>query len=178
MRKVSTPTAARGGHAARGGFRGGNNNQRPHQQHLTPSVKPIITVTEFTPGTTPDRVSSSNGDGDDSEGIEVAESIRVPTKPAPSNRSSTRSRTDSLVSYAPTVVNEAPGSTFYINRKGEMDFTVLLKVRYIIRNRIWTRSFLCALRQMPLSCFLALHYSSVSHPLRRSRFEEMRTRDA
>lgn len=40
-----------------------------------------------------------------------------------------RSRTDSLISYTPTTVAEAPGATFYISRKGEIDYVVLLKVR-------------------------------------------------
>ena len=40
-----------------------------------------------------------------------------------------RSRTDSLITYTPTTAAEAPGATFYIDRKGELDYVVLLKVK-------------------------------------------------
>ena len=39
-----------------------------------------------------------------------------------------RSRTDSIIIYTPPTITEAPGSTFYIKRSGEMDYVVLLKV--------------------------------------------------
>ncbi len=39
-----------------------------------------------------------------------------------------RSRTDSLITYTPTTAAEAPGATFYIDRRGELDYVVLLKV--------------------------------------------------
>ena len=40
-----------------------------------------------------------------------------------------RSRTDSLVSYSPSGAGEAGGSTFYTNKKGEINYVQLLKVR-------------------------------------------------
>lgn len=40
-----------------------------------------------------------------------------------------RSRTDSLVKYTPQNIGEAPGATFYINKKGGIDYNQLLKVR-------------------------------------------------
>ena len=41
---------------------------------------------------------------------------------------SRRSRTDSIIVYTPPSITEAPGSTFYIKRSGELDYVVLLKV--------------------------------------------------
>ena len=41
-----------------------------------------------------------------------------------------RSRTDSLITYTPPSIAEAPGSTFYIRKNGQIDYLVLLKVRY------------------------------------------------
>ena len=41
---------------------------------------------------------------------------------------SRRSRTDSIIIYTPPSITEAPGSTFYIKRSGELDYVVLLKV--------------------------------------------------
>lgn len=143
LRKISTPTAVRSGTGVRGGKRGqdgrtaGNNNNN----NMT-GIRPIITVTEFTPGTTPDKVSSSDGSNrDENEPLIQASSaavgnndvvaIRVPSVSKKST-SASRSRTDSLVSYTQATTSEAPGSTFYINRKGEIDFTVLLKVSIVI----------------------------------------------
>ncbi len=40
-----------------------------------------------------------------------------------------RSRTDSLVSYAPATSGEAPATGAYITKRGELNFFVLLKVR-------------------------------------------------
>ena len=39
-----------------------------------------------------------------------------------------RSRTDSVIEYTPPSVGEAAGSTFYINKNGNVDYVVLLKV--------------------------------------------------
>ena len=39
-----------------------------------------------------------------------------------------RSRTDSRIIYTPPSIGEAPGSTFYIRKNGQMDYMVLLKV--------------------------------------------------
>ena len=39
-----------------------------------------------------------------------------------------RSRTDSIIRYTPTTQAEAPGATFYVDRKGDLDYVVLLKV--------------------------------------------------
>ena len=39
-----------------------------------------------------------------------------------------RSRTDSLIRYTPTTQAEAPGATFYVDKKGDLDYVVLLKV--------------------------------------------------
>ena len=41
-----------------------------------------------------------------------------------------RSRTDSGVAYSPNSPAEAPASAFYINKKGELDMFVLLKVGF------------------------------------------------
>ena len=41
-----------------------------------------------------------------------------------------RSRTDSIIVYTPPSITEAPGSTFYIKRSGELDYVVLLKVPF------------------------------------------------
>jgi hypothetical protein len=80
------------------------------------------------------QVSSSNSstgvnaigvDGPEA-GAEAAKSsapavtMRVPT--------SFRSRTDTGVSYGPSSTAEAAGATFYVSRKGEIDYHVLLKV--------------------------------------------------
>ena len=40
-----------------------------------------------------------------------------------------RSRTDSLIRYTPTTQAEAPGATFYVDKKGDLDYVVLLKVK-------------------------------------------------
>jgi len=57
----------------------------------------------------------------------------VPQQPEPSSKVpptlTRRSRTDSIVVYTPPSITEAPGSTFYIKRSGEIDYVVLLKVR-------------------------------------------------
>lgn len=39
-----------------------------------------------------------------------------------------RSRTDSTIRYTPTTQAEAPGATFYVDKKGDLDYVVLLKV--------------------------------------------------
>ena len=39
-----------------------------------------------------------------------------------------RSRADSLITYTPPSIAEAPGSTFYIRKNGQIDYLVLLKV--------------------------------------------------
>ncbi len=39
-----------------------------------------------------------------------------------------RSRTDSAITYTPPSIGEAPGSTLYIRKNGQMDYLVLLKV--------------------------------------------------
>ena len=39
-----------------------------------------------------------------------------------------RSRTDSVITYTPPSIGEAPGSTFYIRKNGQIDYMVLLKV--------------------------------------------------
>ena len=40
-----------------------------------------------------------------------------------------RSRTDSVIEYAPPMVGETAGSTFYITKAGHIDYIVLLKVK-------------------------------------------------
>jgi len=39
-----------------------------------------------------------------------------------------RSRTDSQVAYSPGTAPEAPGASAYINKRGELELSVLLKV--------------------------------------------------
>lgn len=51
-----------------------------------------------------------------------------------------RSLTDSLITYTPPSIGEAPGSTFYIRKNGQIDYLVLLKVR--LRNVMWVMPFL------------------------------------
>ena len=54
----------------------------------------------------------------------------------------TRSRTDSLVAYTPANIGEAPGATFYINKKGGIDYHQLLKALH----KISLRDSVCTLR--------------------------------
>ena len=46
----------------------------------------------------------------------------------PKSRTLFRSRTDSVITYTPPSIGEAPGSTFYIRKNGQIDYLVLLKV--------------------------------------------------
>ncbi len=47
-----------------------------------------------------------------------------------------RSRTDSTIIYTPPSIGEAPGSTFYIKKSGQMDYLVLLKVILNVRRNL------------------------------------------
>ena len=64
--------------------------------------------------------------------------IQTPSAEKSNNALPYRSRTDSTISYGAGATPEAPGATFYINRKGEMDLVVLLKVN-IDRERVFVR---------------------------------------
>ena len=57
LRKISTPTVGRAGKTAAAGAAAAAAAAATHKKPQPPSVsKPIITVTEFTPGNTPDKV--------------------------------------------------------------------------------------------------------------------------
>lgn len=50
--------------------------------------------------------------------------------PTPERKPSlTRSQTDSNITYVVEEIKEAPGSTYYITRDGDINFQVVLKVR-------------------------------------------------
>merc|ERR1719225_421639 len=53
-----------------------------------------------------------------------------------------RSRTDSVITYTPPSIGEAPGSTFYIRKNGQIDYLVLLKALH----KISLRENVCTVR--------------------------------
>lgn len=61
----------------------------------------------------------------------------------------TRSQTDSNITYMSDEVPEAPGSTCYVTKEGDIDLQVVLKVKYGLQNMIaffqffkYTRTFM------------------------------------
>uniref|UniRef100_A0A0K2T575 Uncharacterized protein n=1 Tax=Lepeophtheirus salmonis TaxID=72036 RepID=A0A0K2T575_LEPSM len=197
LRKVSTP----------------NSLHKTEKYQKRMMSKPIITVTEFTPITTPDKISTestttvdspplgpqplstslitntenqptplvnmsgSNGNRANSEMCSFGEAIppqvgvaaavvnaavnhssalvpRVNTTAlgyvlnaaGPSEPSQPahlfRSRTDSKIDYVVNGQMEAPGSTFYINKFGEIDYVILLKALH----KISLREYICTSR--------------------------------
>ncbi|CAB4054728.1 UNC80 [Lepeophtheirus salmonis] len=174
LRKVSTP----------------NSLHKTEKYQKRMMSKPIITVTEFTPITTPDKrvqqqwtphpldhnplstslitntenqptplvnMSGSNGNRANSEMCSFGEAIPPQVGVAAAvvnaavNHSSAlvprpahlfRSRTDSKIDYVVNGQMEAPGSTFYINKFGEIDYVILLKALH----KISLREYICTSR--------------------------------
>ena len=67
-----------------------------------------------------------NEEQEEVEGVQPPPQLESVVKSTPSL--CRRSRTDSIIVYTPPSITEAPGSTFYIKRSGELDYVVLLKV--------------------------------------------------
>ncbi|XP_034179249.1 unc80, NALCN channel complex subunit isoform X3 [Osmia lignaria lignaria] len=91
------------------------------QSYTAPN--PIITVTEHTPAPSPDFMKRQ-GSIDSQLDIISIHGSRLDSERKPSL---TRSQTDSNITYASDEIPEAPGSSCYITKEGDIDLQVVLK---------------------------------------------------
>ncbi|KAF5269335.1 hypothetical protein FQR65_LT02637, partial [Abscondita terminalis] len=93
------------------------------------TVNPIITVTEHTPTPSPDYLRRQGSVDSQLDAI----SFGI-TKPQPHwqerKPSLTRSQTDSNITYTAEDIPEAPGSSCYITKDGDIDIQVVLKATH------------------------------------------------
>ncbi|RZF32925.1 hypothetical protein LSTR_LSTR017330 [Laodelphax striatellus] len=96
---------------------------RREQSDVSPN--PIITVTEHTPIPSPD-FAHHKGSLESQIGLGASSSGQNQNKTRKPGL--TRSQTDSNIAYSAGDFPEAPGSTFYITKDGDIDLLVVLKV--------------------------------------------------
>ncbi|XP_076677709.1 unc80, NALCN channel complex subunit isoform X4 [Andrena cerasifolii] len=99
------------------------------QSYTTPN--PIITVTEHTPAPSPDYMKRQ-GSIDSQLDVISMHGSRLDSERKPSL---TRSQTDSNITYASDEIPEAPGSSSYITKEGDIDLQVVLKAVHLVALR-------------------------------------------
>ncbi|RZF41260.1 hypothetical protein LSTR_LSTR010488, partial [Laodelphax striatellus] len=103
---------------------------RREQSDVSPN--PIITVTEHTPIPSPD-FAHHKGSLESQIGLGASSSGQNQNKTRKSGL--TRSQTDSNIAYSAGDFPEAPGSTFYITKDGDIDLLVVLKAIHSVAQR-------------------------------------------
>ncbi|CAK9824157.1 Protein unc-80 homolog [Anthophora retusa] len=117
-----------------GGYIGDTRIERKQSRFYSQSYtapNPIITVTEHTPTPSPDYMKRQ-GSIDSQLDVISMHGIRLNSERKPSL---TRSQTDSNITYASDEVPEAPGSSCYITKEGDIDLQVVLKAVHTVALR-------------------------------------------
>ncbi|XP_031838287.1 unc80, NALCN channel complex subunit isoform X5 [Nomia melanderi] len=125
-----------------GGYIGDTRIERKQSRFYSQSYtapNPIITVTEHTPTPSPDYMKRQASIDSQLDVISMRGS-RLDSERKPSL---TRSQTDSNITYGSDEVPEAPGSSCYITKEGDIDLHVVLKA---VRSVAMRDSNCCTLR--------------------------------
>ncbi|XP_053975913.1 protein unc-80 homolog [Hylaeus volcanicus] len=117
-----------------GGYVGDTRIERKQSRFYSQSYtapNPIITVTEHTPSPSPDYMKRQASIDSQLDVISMRGN-RLDSERKPSL---TRSQTDSNITYASDEVPEAPGSSCYITKEGDIDLQVVLKAVHSVALR-------------------------------------------
>ncbi|XP_018375379.1 PREDICTED: protein unc-80 homolog isoform X1 [Trachymyrmex cornetzi] len=117
-----------------GGYVGDTRIERKQSQFYSQSYtvpNPIITVTEHTPTPSPDYMKRQ-GSIDSQLDVISVQGGRLCSERKPSL---TRSQTDSNITYMSDEIPEAPGSSCYITKEGDVDLQIVLKAIHFVALR-------------------------------------------